>query len=162
MNRFLLHFKTSMGTILLSAILFTMAGYIIPHIYFEFFDKTDYYKIKNPVEVDLRDYEPCQSVKVYMIRESLLTGQGRSIINLNLIKKDDRGGNERVDTQINTISFTEASGLVILNWKIACDATPGEYFFEGTMAYKIREFEKYSAFKTINFTVVASGSGELR
>lgn len=157
MKNFISHLHTSFNSMAIGALVFIAAGYAIPNVYFSFVDSTNYYTIKNPVEVELRDYQACESAKVYMIRESLLTSQGRSIINLNLVKTS---GHERVDTQIKDISFTEGSGLIILNWNIACNTLPGEYFFEGTMAYKVRGFQKYSNFKTINFQVVASESAK--
>lgn len=160
MKQYLHHFVSSINTIILSAILFTTFGYVIPHIYYEFFDTTNYYEIKNPVEVEQKQYEPCQYAKVYLVRNSLIDGQGKSIINLELIKDGD--SQERIETDIKQIAFTKGSGLIIVSWQISCKATPGEYFFRGTMSYKVREFEKFTPFQTIPFTVVASSSAEIK
>jgi hypothetical protein len=160
MKQYLHHFVSSINTIILSAILFATFGYVIPHIYYEFFDTTNYYEIKTPVEVEQKEYQPCQFAKIYLVRNSLIDGQGKSIINLELIKDDH--SQERIDTSIKEIGFTKGSGLIIVSWQISCQATPGAYFFRGTMSYKVREFEKFTAFETIPFDVIASSSAEIK
>jgi len=160
MNKYFDHFVKNINTIVLMGITFMLAGYLIPHIYYEFIDTTNYYSIKNPVEVLEKEYEPCDTVPIYLVRNSAIDSQGQSIINLNLIKDDS--SQERVDTVIKVVSINKGEGQITLNWEIDCNAKAGEYYFGGTMSYKVREFTKYSPFNTVPFTVVASGSARVR
>ncbi len=156
------HFSNNILIIILSSILFMCAGYFIPNIYYQYLDNTQYYSVKSPIEVEQLPYEPCGAAKIYMVRNSQLDGQGKAIINLNLIKEDGSQGLERIEETTREISFSKGSGLIILSWDISCKAKPGKYFFEGTVAYDIRGFERCTPFTTVSFDVVASGSGELK
>lgn len=154
------HLVSNLNTVLLFGILFMGAGYIIPTVYYRYFDTTEYYKIKTPIEVEQRDYYPCEYAKIYLVRNSLINGQGRSIINLELI--EDSGVQKRVETTIKEISFTEGEGLIILNWEISCKASPGKHYFQGTMSYQVRGFQKYTPFKTTDFNIIASESTKVK
>ena len=146
MNNYIDHFVKSINTIIIMGIAFMAAGYLIPHIYYEFIDTTNYYNIKNPVEVLSKEYEPCGNVVVYMVRNSLVDSQGTSVINLNLIKDD--ATQERVSTVVKVVAINKGQGQITLNWDIPCDIPPGSYFFGGTMSYMVREFTKFAPFQT--------------
>ena len=152
------HFRNAIPEMLLFGILFAVIGYAVPRTYYQFFDKTEYYKIKSPIEVEQKAYQPCQNVKVYLVRNSLIDSQGTSIINLSLLKENSR---ERVSQQVKEVSMTKGEGIIITSWQLPCNIEPGQYFFEGSVKYKVRDFEKYTPFNTVNFEVVASGSADL-
>lgn len=135
------------------ALLAMVAGYFIPKTYYQYFDQTAYYQVKNPVPVEKRDYKACDEVDVYIIRKSLIDGQGDSIINLSLVR-DGNGTRERVAAEIKSISITKGDGKIITHWKLPCGIDPGEYFFEGTVKYQVRGIDKYTAFNTEFFKVV--------
>jgi len=152
------HFKNALPEMLLFGILFAVIGYAVPRTYYQFFDKTDYYQIKTPIEVEQVAYKQGQAVKVYLVRNSMIDSQGTSIINLSLLKENSR---ERVSQQVKEVSMTKGEGIIITSWELPCDIKPGQYFFEGNIKFKVREFEKYAPFYTVNFEVVASDSADL-
>lgn len=156
------HRISAMYKALPSAILFGIAfmvtGYIIPNLYYRFFDSTNYYEIKIPLPVEERVYKPCELVDVYIVRKSLIDTQGDSIINLALIR-DGNENRERISTETKRISITKGDGTIITHWQLPCMITSGEYFFEGTVKYEVRGFEKYTPFYTQSFLVGDKDTG---
>lgn len=143
---------------LLFGILFSVVGYAVPRTYYQFFDRTNYYQVKSPIDVEQVAYQPCQAVKVYLVRNSLIDSQGTAIINLSLLREDSR---ERIAQQIKEVSMTKGEGIIITSWPLPCDVKPGQYFFEGSIKYSVRDFQKFTPFYTVKFEVVASGSADL-
>lgn len=143
---------TKIFHIIFFASAFAFLGQYIPQTYYQYFDKTVYYEIKVPAPIEPRDYKACDMVDVYIIRKSLIDGQGDSIINLSLVK-DNNGTRERVTTENRRVSITQGEGTIITHWAIHCDVKAGKYFFEGTIKYQVRGIDKYTPFYTDYFEV---------
>lgn len=143
---------TKLFHIIFFAAAFAFLGQYIPQTYYQYFDKTNYYQIQVPAPIEMRDYKACDKVDVYIIRKSLIDGQGDSIINLSLIK-DGNGTRERVATENKRVSITAGDGTIITHWALPCEIKPGNYFFEGTVKYQVRGIDKYTAFYTQQFEV---------
>lgn len=136
--------------IILFALLFVLMGQAIPNLYYRFFDKTVYYAIQNPVEVNKEEYCPCESVRLTFIRNVLVTTSAKATV--ELILKD-------ADTQVEVDRFTKDLVLdagqqtIKVDYQLPCTLESGDYFYNGVVDFSVRGYPKTSAFKTQTFKV---------
>jgi len=139
----------------LFAMAFSVIGYYVPKTYLTYFDKTDYYKIYSPVAVNQSvPHYPCDPVEVSFTKESLIDGKGKVEIALNLYKVDNSNNKNRVDYQERSIPLTKGEAVITTQWNIACNRTPGQYFFEGVLTYTLNGVEKNHSFYSEKFNIV--------
>lgn len=135
------------------AVIAIAAGYCIPQTYYQYFDTTEYYQIKNPVEIKEEQVFACSQIDAYIDRVSLIDGQGDAIVNLTLIREDMDGALDRVKSINRRITITKGSGVIITHWEVPCEIKPGTYYFDGVVEYEVRGVKKNTSFKTELFNV---------
>lgn len=153
MKQHILHILKTIPHVILFGLVAAIAGYFIPHTYYQFFDNTQYYIVHNPVMIEEDVTEACGKVDAYINRTSLIDAQGDSVINLSLIREDKDGVSDRVTSLTRRISITKGSGVVITHWNIPCDVAPGDYYFDGVVQYDVRGITKYTPFVSEIFEV---------
>lgn len=142
------HFKKSIMHILFFACAFAILGYYIPRCYFTHFDKTVYYRIDNPVEIEKEVYASGDKVTATITREALIDLQAVSIKELALVNSNKEVAHEKTDLAIN-------AGKEVVNtvWCLPQNLEDGIYYFRGVISYSIRGIEKTTTFYSEEFEV---------
>lgn len=162
----LIHFsdriKEQLIFMMFFAMLFAGFGYYIPKIYYTYFDKTQYYEVKLPIEVENKKYYPCDYVNVHVIRRSLINVTSEAQIELRLYRDDGSGIKDLVDKQFRKLNIIKSSNdkfdTIISHWLIPCFVQPGRYIFEGLAPYKVNGIDKTTLLITEDFIINASSS----
>jgi hypothetical protein len=134
---------------LLFAFAFAGIGYIVPEIYYKYFDNTQYYTITNPVTVEGALFKPCDKVTVEIHRKALIATTAISVRELVLVKDNIEVARFRSDISINL-----NEEIVHTQWQLPCDLDPGIYMFRGIVNYQYRGVEKYTEFRSTEFEVI--------
>lgn len=136
---------------------FSIIGYYAPKIYMNYFDKTEYYKVKLPVKTEHKIYHACDFVDVYFEREALIPIKGASVIALTLI--NEKGFRERVHSEERQMVAEPGKSTVITHWSIPCDIKHyGKYFYEGVLMYPIDGTTRTYHFYTDKFEVATDSA----
>jgi len=150
-NVFKKRLSNSFFYIVLFSFIFSFVGWFIPRTYFEYFDRTKYYKIYSPVLLDKEKYKSCEIVSVYIRRESIIEVKGDVLIELILIQK-----NNSIDKRTKIIRETnidKGEKLVVIHLPLPCDNVKGEYYFLGSVTYEINHVNKVEHFNTVKFQI---------
>lgn len=144
-------------------ILFTMMSWslqALSNYYYRYYDKTKYYDITNPVTVERKQVVECSFVDAYIHRKVLVPIQGTSVKQLTLIREND-GKSERIQSFTTDIQADVGEATMIAHWALPCGIPVGTYYFEGTVAYKVNDYTKYTHFITETFQVMSTASANL-
>lgn len=144
------HLKDSLFSIVLFATLFAVLGYYIPRAYFSWFDRTVYYTIKVPIEVEKDIYKSGDTVTVSIERSALIDTQGISIRELILV---DENGNKEVFRYNTNLAINAGKENITVDWVLPLNIKDGVYFFQGVVSYPIRGITKFTPFCTERFTI---------
>jgi len=139
------------------AFMFSGLGYFIPRIYFEYFDKTQYYQVQLPIQVENKEYHPCDFVNVTLKRKALADIDAEATIELRLIKEDSRGDRDILDKQIRKMSIQRSPldefTKITAHWPLPCALPDGVYLFEGLTKYQVNGVNKTTTIRTEEFIV---------
>lgn len=150
LKHFMVHLKSSFFSIVFFACLFSLLGYFIPKAYFTWFDKTVYYTIKVPIEVEKEVYKSGDIVTVKIERNALIDTQGISIRELILVNQN---GNNEVFKYNTNLAINVGKEIVYVDWLLPPNIKNGVYFFQGIVSYPVRGITKFTSFCTEKFEV---------
>lgn len=129
-----------------------VVGVIIPIIYRTYFDKTQYYTLVQPVEIENSIIARCSDVVLIMRRTSLANYSANFTYELSMITKD--GSNPVAHFKTDDAVVDEGSEVIYKHLPISCDAPTGTYYISGLVDYTIDRTPKTYNFYTYKFEVV--------
>jgi len=156
-NDFVIDVRGAFWHMILSAMLFVLVGYYLPKIYFEYFDKTDYYSVSVPIEVNKNLYGPCEKVIWTMHRKALIDIDAMATTELILMR-----GNEEVYRNQIPLALEKGEYDVTTFQTLPCVLEDGEYFYRGIVSYRLNSSLKRFSYYTNPFRVEASASAEMK
>lgn len=142
--------KDQLFYMVLFATMFSVIGYLVPHIYYEFIDQTVYYSFNNPLAVNKQSYKQCEAITMTIDRISKVEGSAITVRNLFLIKD---GQEIRVDSQKVDIILKKGDGIVYSTWFLPCFIDNGTYYYRGEISFVLNEIEKTADFYTEKFNI---------
>lgn len=145
---------------LLFGALFVFVGWVLPEMYFKYFDKTEYYKVTQPVSVDKKIYHPCDDITFDIKREALLDIVAS--IRFEAVRLIPGDGVQKYPmTQATQASFTKGKGQILVTHKLPCEVPDGTYNILASVKYVVRNFEKNYVWSSELFKVEATPSARL-
>jgi len=148
--------KLQLRYILFFGFLFLFAGWLIPEIYFKYFDTTQYYRITIPIQLDKKIYSACDSQMGTTVRVSYID----TIIEYSRVLVNITSPSEpfkilsTVKQATLPVKRTPLQGETIYSaYQIPCDTEDGIYFWEGVALYTYRNNEKTFYVNTETFTI---------
>jgi hypothetical protein len=165
MTQHLIHFKNRLEEqivfILLFVAVFISIGIFLPYTYYHYFDKTEYYKIFNPIKIEQKVYSPCaieadKYVDAYLHRIALVPLQTTAIAELTLLRAD--GARDEVARFTKNLAADIGEQTIIIHLDLPCTVnnkkiSSGKYIYQGTVSYIIRDILKVTQFMSEEFTV---------
>ncbi|GEM_PF-3574028 len=150
MKKLINELKDSLQTMILFALAFIVVGQCIPEVYFRYIDKTDYYQIELPIQVDRAVYQPCQTVNLKVHRNSLVDVDATAIVELTLLEED-----KKTEIETKTFNLVLNKGEEVINFPIVlpCKIPIGKYYYNGILKYKVQNVTKTKNFYTSKFYV---------
>lgn len=136
---------------LIGLVIFSVAGYYIPKIYYEYLDTRDYYTVKQPVGTDKKEYKPCEYVTLLLDRKSTIKLQGHAVT--ELIKIENGDAHRKKTLKTTYISIDAADRNVIIAHEIPCQTSDGVYFISTNIEYQFRGATKNYTWITGPFNV---------
>jgi len=141
--------------VLLFATLFVVLGYIIPQIYFKYFDRTLYYSVQQPASVDREVYKPCDKLVVTIVRTSLINVSAHATVQIYLVNVEGKiiKHNPLFDGSV-LIEITNKA-VVYLSYIVPCDLIDGKYYLKAIVDYTVpsTNIRKNYIWVTDSFTV---------
>lgn len=137
------HFTKRIWFALIFAFHFIVIGWLIPNFYFHYLDKTDYYTVVQPVSVDQKWYKPCDDVVLTTIRTSVLDFSGN--VQTNLLLKQGNNVIFRVpDVNFNRrVSVKKGVKVAVaFSYPLPCSLADGVYYWQVTLDYKVKGFDR--------------------
>src|SRR3990172_10155025 len=144
---------------LVFAFMFSVIGWAIPNIYYQYVDGTVYYTVEQPISVDKTVYKPCKETILITKRNALIDTIAVFSTDLTLVGED--GSEFKVpDGHLNTEASVRKGEVVVkVAYKLPCELADGRYFWQSTMNYSVRGVQKIYTYITEVFEV--SQDGEL-
>ncbi len=131
---------------------FSILGYFVPHIYYEYYDTTEYLTIQTPIRVDKETYRPGDEATLSSTYTALTDIVAKSYNNWIRINND--GAVTKVGAAENIIIYLKAENAPFsVTVTIPESFKSGNYFLSGIKEYKINGVTKQYAFVTETFTV---------
>lgn len=153
-NYFDEHLPKRVVLALVFAFHFMLIGWLVPELYFKYFDNTNYYTVVQPVPVDKKWYKPCDDVQVTATRTSLVNVNLDVNIELILRKDGDtifKVPNGKVH---RTATVQQGKGVTILvTYPLPCDLPPGLYYWQIIATYKVHGYDRTYLAVTDTFNV---------
>lgn len=143
--------KIEWSSVALFAILFMLAGWILPDAYYRYVDDTEYWRVIGPVMIDKEYYAPCEEVEIQFIRESLIPLEGDLYITLYRVQNGNRF--QVASRKVSGIVLEPGTSIVNTKYKLPCDLKPGRYMLERVMAYKVQGSQRFYTYNTPTFEV---------
>jgi len=152
-----MNYKEHLPGRLLFAFLFAVGSMVFTNqateFYFKNIDKTDYFRVRQPVSIDRQEYSPCEPVLVDLVRTSSVTSRAVSTVELILVNKEGEwykqtiGGNEfNIDVSQNQI--------IHIPFNLPCNVQPGQYFLKAVVTYHVRGYEKNYKWESESFNII--------
>lgn len=126
------------------AVVFLMAGLIIPHIYYEYLDRRQYITVEQPVTYNKKAFKPCETavavIKYTAVQDLALKSRVR-------VYKVEPEGNRIIlevppTGQTPTETFVKKTPItgdkIVTRSQVPCDYEPGTYFYEAFLTYEVR------------------------
>lgn len=125
--------------------------------WFQYFDKTAYLQIIQPVSIDKKTYKPCDNTVLTATFTSLIDVNVRSLTQLVLVR--DNGASIRVGTPIVGQTPIRAMKQHVISGAIPlpCDLDEGRYFWQGNGEYEVHGHKRTISFISDTFNVFNSG-----
>lgn len=137
---------------LIFASLFTAIGQMLPKIYFQYFDKTEYVSFAEPISFDRKLYAPCQDITALIRLRSSVSSSTVTRYRLKLVEVSSFrvvfGGEKQ-----GFIRKIQGVEPLVTTFKLPCNLSTGNYFFTGVIMYRINGVEKTYNFSTEQFRV---------
>lgn len=149
----LLYFKNRFAEqylyILLFGTIFLVVGYYAPKVFATF---TDYYRLTQPISIDRKLYNKCDTINLTTTREA--TADLEITIVHQLIKVEKNEHLTKGITLKRDGVVPKGSHIVTFNLPVPCDAAPGVYFWASTVGYEVEGIRKTYLTTTEQFTVI--------
>jgi hypothetical protein len=129
---------------------FVLVGTLLPYLYYEYVDQTNYYHIEVPVMTTEKEYKPCDTVIVPVTRKSLVDKNGELRIELIRVENDK---NYEVETTKYEVLIEEGTQTRLVQQQIPCNEQPGFYFLKGRISFEVHGVERFYEFTTNTFEV---------
>jgi hypothetical protein len=138
---------------LLFAFVFSVVGHIVPNVYYQFIDDTQYLEISQPISTDRQTYRACDTTELTVQLDAKIDVSVETITQLVLVKVG--GEFVRVGEPIEARIPIKAVDKHIVQGSLLlpCDIEAGNYYWQGIAIYKVREFTKELSFITETFEV---------
>lgn len=136
--------------------MFSIIGWAVPQVYFQYLDTTNYYSLSQPVAVDKTYYAPCEEVILSTKRVSLtdlVVDASNSLIKVN---GEDPLSIVRVyeaPERPNLVVEQSTGKPVAFILTIPCDVSDGTYFWQGAVRYTVNDVDKTYIYTTDLFQV---------
>lgn len=143
------HAKSNIVFILVCAVSLAFLGQVLPTIYFRYFDNRVYYSIKSPVNVQKDQYKAGETVVVEFDRNSLITTNAVSVVDLVLYQN-----NREVEHYRRDVSIEAGSQEIEAIFCLPTTLDPGGYLLRGVISFRVRGVDKTASFYTESFEVI--------
>jgi hypothetical protein len=140
------------------SLLFIVVGWLVPAIYYQYFDQTEYYKIKR-FDFDSPEFKTCTPITYTFTRVSLINSEIMRDRELVLVNADTRQEiwHERVEDIIDVGEATIRGTIVP-----PCNSPRGRYMLNILVTYPYRGRERTYLFKSSTFLInSATDAGEI-
>ncbi len=149
---------TDWTSVALFAILFVLAGSLIPETYYKYIDDTDYWRISGAVQIDRTEYVACDSMRLSFVRESDLTLVATVYSTLYRLRED--GNRVQMYSDRREHVLLEPGVIVVeIDFRLPCYLPDGQYYLEHTLLYEVSGAQRAYRFRTPVFQVQAAPEG---
>ena len=125
--------------------------------YLKNLDKTQYFTVSQPVQVENETYKPGESIKIDIVRNSSVTS--RAVATVELILTNENGEKYKKTIGGNEFNINKSvNEIICINFKLPSDVVPGEYYLEAIVNYKVKGIEKNYIWKSEEFKIIALDS----
>jgi hypothetical protein len=136
---------------------FSIVGYFLPKVYFQYIDKTEYINIKQPVSSEFTEYKVGDNAGLIISTKSkadMAVKQSAKIVHVN---------GQQVSTQLSdgdtpdTIVLEKTKDYVVRKTNslyIPCNAIPGTNYFQVIFEYEINGVDKTYSYISNTFQVL--------
>lgn len=133
------------------AIAFMAMGFLIPVLYRTYFDKTEYYTLVQPVEVQAGEHKACERVTMVMRRTATINTVGTFTYEVSRLQGE--GSTPVAHYRVDDVVISKGQETLYKPITIPCDAEPGTYYISGIVEYYIDRTPKTYNFYTYEFEV---------
>ncbi len=143
---------------LLNALIFGCAfvflGWVIPNMYFTYFDTTEYYTAKF-VMLDNKEYNACDTITFAISRDSKAKSGATFTISLVLLN----GIHEKVPLarRSGPGDITFGKDVITNTFTIPCDVPSGFYLLSRSVIFKVYDREKVFNYQSDTFYIKQKG-----
>lgn len=133
--------------------LFSVIGWAIPEIYYQYIDDTEYYVVKQPVPVNKDRYQPCEDISFIIDRVARkdITGS----VKFELARIIDSDSVEKRELAIdNPATLTAGEQIVVITHQLPCDIELGDYYVIGLVEYDVRGHSRTYFWTSESFQVL--------
>lgn len=127
-------------------------GTLIPILYRMYFDKTQYYTLVQPVEVQNSTVKQCEDVILVMRRTALVDTHG--VFRYELSKMEGEGSQAVAHFEQDEVVIEKGFQVVYKHLPVPCTAPVGTYFVSGLVEYNVDRALRTYNFYTYKFEVV--------
>lgn len=128
--------------ILFSVLAFLIMGFIIPTVYYHYFDHKQYITIVQPITYNKKTFKPCEETLSVIHYSSTLDLQVETKI--KIYKVTDKGL-QQIGKDYNSKTFINKTGdagkNLVTKGIIPCNFAEGSYFYQGIIIYSVREVQ---------------------
>ncbi len=134
------------------AVIFSALGYFLPLTYRQYFDKTEYIRFIQPVEVEKETYRPCTMVRLSTKATAILPLQSHTVAVLEKLEEDGvvRVTSYDFDSEFGIMDNTKISK----DFSLPCELDSGKYFFTAVLKYNLDRAERAYPWYSETFEVV--------
>lgn len=130
---------------------FSLSGFLLPYLFYQYVDKREYYKIEVPVLTNQQEYKPCDTVAVPVTRNAEIDVNGTVFV--ELLKIEQGNVNIEIETQKVDVLIEKGRQTRLLLQKIPCEAQTGFYQIFGRVSFKVHGVDHNHDFVTNTFEV---------
>lgn len=141
---------------ILFAVIFIILGYLIPRIYYEFYDTTQYITVRQPVGADKKLYTCNETIIFVVERNSLIDTTVQGDYELLLVKLNEGSKDPQyivVNSYKNEFVVNKGSKTLIQEYPLKCDLPKGTYLLRGIYRYKFHQVDHFYPVSTDVFTL---------
>lgn len=141
--------------------IFTLMGYFIPRIYFEYYDRTVYWKVIGQVRTDKNVYQAGERVHIFFVRESNITQKSTLISELlcadnELYTTVDTYARENfiVSQGIGEVNiYLDLPSSEVLSQRMHKDQGQAVCYYDRVVAFEAGKVKRLYQYKTEQFVV---------
>lgn len=137
---------------LLFGAVFMIIGIYAPKIWLTYFDKTDYYRVQQPVETDKHEYKSCERLVINLVRTSSISDNAHSTV--QLFSASNSGTLKFIPLFNGNIIVEKSNEQVFyLNYELPCNLPAGKYYIKAAIKYRIQGVDRNYFWSTRAFDV---------